>query len=339
MQRVSWGDSGAIIDALRTCGFCCVTGLESLQHNAELVVTKTTCFLRELNVDDASKYSWGRLGVQRSERKQGVRVLTGLGRLKQATNTPLPSLVGDDLHALGEALNNLMVHSLVRRLSNVVGNCEKLRQAGVCLFRNQDRDLREFGMLDVVSYDGPFSMEAHKDPGLFSLSLWSSCEGLEFQLPTTNEWVRPESNAVILWCGLCAEKVSDGELRAAVHRVVMPTEGTRSTIWHEACISSQIPFNIPKARLSTENLLLLTFSIKSLTGKLDVFEKAVTVNHYVEDVYNLYQDRAGMPPAKTRLIYKGALFESYYETLGSMGVEDGAIFHSVLSLRRESRSK
>lgn len=105
------------------------------------------------------------------------------------------------------------------------------------------RDKREFGMIDIVSYDKSFRlMEEHRDPGLLSISFWSSSQGLELFCPTTQKWIRPSADTIVLWGGLLLEKVTDGRLRAGVHRVVIDDSESRDTIWYGfQCI--QVVFN------------------------------------------------------------------------------------------------
>ena len=122
-----------------------------------------------------------------------------------------------------------------------------------------------FGMLDIVSYfnekngfeppsNGQSTEEVncvpHYDPGLLSISILSTYEGLQLKDMTTDEWIDGplEPNIGVIWLGEAAARVSENRLKPGIHRVVYPREAkTRLTIWYEICTAEQLQ------SISTEN--------------------------------------------------------------------------------------
>lgn len=88
----------------------------------------------------------------------------------------------------------------------------------------------------------------HYDPGLLSLSIFSSAEGLQLQNSSTKQWHAGPVNTVagqeqfgVLWLGEAAVKVSKDKLKAGVHRVIYPAStGARLTMWSEMCTVDQV---------------------------------------------------------------------------------------------------
>jgi len=105
-------------------------------------------------------------------------------------------------------------------------------------------------MLDIAYYlntmlEGPTDVNCapHYDPGLISLSILSTSPGLELQ-DDNGVWIKgPEKRDIgVVWLGEAAQRASSNHtpLKAAVHRVVYPTElNPRLTIWYEVCTSKQ----------------------------------------------------------------------------------------------------
>ena len=101
---------------------------------------------------------------------------------------------------------------------------------------------------DMDSSDEEYSMlndninvEAHNDPGLFSLSFISSAKGLEL-LDMDDEWVSMPTSLYgrygILWCGQASKNLLN--FKPGTHRVLYNPKQARFTAWYEACVESQI---------------------------------------------------------------------------------------------------
>lgn len=127
------------MEGLGKNGFCVVEGgdaLMGLQNMAKEIVRKAKEFLTQ-EEESLRKFTWGRLGVQVSKGKRGLRALSGTS-LKHATNTPLPEELG--LSSWGERVDGL-IKMLIRRLAEkgLFGNVAKyerrLCKEGVSLYR------------------------------------------------------------------------------------------------------------------------------------------------------------------------------------------------------------
>lgn len=110
-----------------------------------------------------------------------------------------------------------------------------------------------FGLFDIVRYEDVTTLasdvltdnlqvHAHADPGLMSLSIGSTEDGLEMYDPVAHAWVRIPKDKWVLWCGFAAEQISDQVIKCGVHRVVAGKE--RLTAWYEMCVESQVPQSV-----------------------------------------------------------------------------------------------
>lgn len=108
-----------------------------------------------------------------------------------------------------------------------------------------------FGLYDIVRYEPvsawpaeyantPMQVDEHVDPGLFSISLGSTAEGLELYDPSTDTWVKPANSDFVVWCGTEAHTISKGSIQAAKHRV-QKSDKARITSWFEVCVYEQVP--------------------------------------------------------------------------------------------------
>ena len=125
--------------------------------------------------------------------------------------------------------------------------------------------ISDFAMLDIVHYfnkkTGPkmapevgydtdeVNCVPHYDPGLFSLSILSTCDGLQLKDQRTNQWIdgpnnsqMNQSNIGVLWLGEAASILTNNRFKAGIHRVVYPrvAHQPRITIWQEICTEEQI---------------------------------------------------------------------------------------------------
>jgi hypothetical protein len=128
------------------------------------------------------------------------------------------------------------------------------------LIERADLPLQEehFGMLDVVSYfndkngfEPPHNGQtieevncvSHYDPGLLSISILSTHEGLQLKNMTNDEWIDGplEPNIGVIWLGEAASRITENRLKPGIHRVVYPQEARRRlTIWYELCTTEQL---------------------------------------------------------------------------------------------------
>ncbi|CAF4808217.1 unnamed protein product, partial [Rotaria sp. Silwood2] len=126
-------------------------------------------------------------------------------------------------------------------------------------------ELSPLGMLDIVNYfnkkTGPkeqpkiglntdeVNCVPHFDPGLFSLSILSTCEGLQLQDQLQDKWIDGPNNSEIdqhsigvIWLGEAASILTKNRFQPGIHRVVYPQvmNKSRLTIWQEICTKAQI---------------------------------------------------------------------------------------------------
>lgn len=107
----------------------------------------------------------------------------------------------------------------------------------------------------------------HYDPGLWSISFFSSAEGLQLFDPVDNKWfagpintLQGQRNLGVLWLGEAAAKISQRKLKAGVHRVIFPAqEVKRLTMWYEACTIAQVngpkDTPLPEGKLQIPNIV------------------------------------------------------------------------------------
>ncbi|UJR18903.1 hypothetical protein I4U23_022031 [Adineta vaga] len=81
------------------------------------------------------------------------------------------------------------------------------------------------------------------DPGLLSISILSTHEGLQLKKMINDEWIDGplESNIGVIWLGERASRITKNRLKAGIHRVIYPQESKRRlTIWYEICTTEQL---------------------------------------------------------------------------------------------------
>ena len=115
-------------------------------------------------------------------------------------------------------------------------------------------DNNQWGMFDIANYynDGKrkdINCEEHADPGLLSMHLRSTEQGLQLK-DENGKWFSPynNKNIAILWTGTVATKINP-EIKPGIHRVINPTSPNsnlnqlnkkpRMAIWYEICTSQQ----------------------------------------------------------------------------------------------------
>ena len=113
-------------------------------------------------------------------------------------------------------------------------------------------------MLDIVSYFnertpsesiviGRTTEEVncvpHYDPGLLSISVLSTHEGLQLKRMHDNQWIDGplEPNIGVIWLGEAACRVSENRLKPGIHQVIYPRDRKqRLTLWYEICTIQQL---------------------------------------------------------------------------------------------------
>jgi hypothetical protein len=176
-------------------------------------------------------------------------------------------------------------------------------------FMNQDH----CGMIDVAHYfnrkttSNPppplgesiedVNCVPHYDPGLFSISFYSSLEGLQLLEPATNMWVDgpintdPEQQDIaVLWLGQAALKVN-ASLKNGIHRVIYPqTLNPRLTMWYEVCTVNQVVE--PEDKVVKEKKV----KVPNLVGGKEI---EVKEGEKLKDVLQKIERFRGVPTSKT----------------------------------------
>jgi len=218
-------------------------------------------FAQHVDTKDTFTKTDSIFGYQRVNHKESLRWLTS----ERFTEEDFPDIVRADVVALTKFMDDLM-YRLIATTSQALFD-KTPEQLGdefdlALLSSKKQKDTGRFGMLDVAHYlnlprDGsntvvvpPKNCVEHYDPGLFSLSFFSSQPGLQLLDLETHEWVDGPCNTengnedvAILWCGAAISKI-DQQFKPAVHRVEYPEQkdgsaDTRMSIWYEVCTSAQ----------------------------------------------------------------------------------------------------
>ncbi|KRX06101.1 hypothetical protein PPERSA_09713 [Pseudocohnilembus persalinus] len=183
----------------------------------------------------------------------------------------------------------------------------------------------QFGMLDVVRYQGRsgYKVDSHVDPGIFSISVFSSDSGLQLK-NSEGKWIQaPYKDKMfgIIWNGLAANRISKGEMAQGWHRVA-PSQEDRYTMWYECVVNSQVDDKIQNGgilALKGQNQLYLqqinknnnqqidekdkiNINVQAQNGKnfnmvLDKKKDTVgTMKFKMEDINGLRMSKTAMPP-------------------------------------------
>ncbi|CAF3689371.1 unnamed protein product [Adineta steineri] len=196
-------------------------------------------------------------GFTKVKHKEGIKLLTGSHFSRLANRGLVPSTLIQPLNYLSQALD-----AVTKRLIEILDQHEVFQQQPSLLSLNEHADLpfqdEHFGMLDVVKYfndkngfqppeNGETTEEVncvpHYDPGLLSISILSTCEGLQLKNLTNNEWIDGplEPSIGVIWLGEAASLATQNRLKPGIHRVIYPHEPKcRLTIWYELCTTEQL---------------------------------------------------------------------------------------------------
>lgn len=196
-------------------------------------------------------------GYSKVNHKEGIKLLTGSYFGQFANKGLVPKSLIEPLNYLSQVLD-----AVTKRLIELLHQYSVFQpQSSLSsLFEHADLPLKDehFGMLDIVNYfnvksgfeppkDGQTTDEVncvpHYDPGLLSISILSTHEGLQLKNLMNNEWIDGplESNIGVIWLGEAASRITGNRLQSGIHRVVYPqVSKPRLTIWYELCTIQQL---------------------------------------------------------------------------------------------------
>ena len=220
-------------------------------------------------------------GYSKTDHKEGIKLLTGSYFSKFAHLGLVPRELVDPLNYLSQVFD-----ALAKRLIELLDQHSVFQKKPslTSLIERANLPLADeyFGMLDIVSYfneknglqppqNGKSTEEVncvpHYDPGLFSISVLSTHEGLQLKDMINDQWVDGplQENMGVIWLGEAAAKVSENRLKPGIHRVVYPQEAkTRLTMWYEVCTIEQIR-NLSTAK-QNEVMAVGTVTFPNLPG-------------------------------------------------------------------------
>jgi len=196
-------------------------------------------------------------GYSKVNHKEGIKLLTGSYFGKFANKGLVPARLVEPLNYLSQ-----MLDAITKRLIEILDQHLTFQQQPSLstLIERADLPLQDdhFGMLDIVSYfndksgfqpphNGQTTEEVncvpHYDPGLLSISVLSTHEGLQLKNLTNDEWIDGplEPNIGVIWLGEAASRVTQNRLKPGIHRVIYPQESKcRLTVWYEVCTIQQL---------------------------------------------------------------------------------------------------
>jgi len=208
-----------------------------------------------LKQNEKSRYlSSNAFGYTRVGHKEGIKILTA-----QHGNADSQYVLPMNIDATLQHVSRL-ISDLTYRLKPIIIELAVLNQ------RVSKRvELSDLTMLDIVHYfnekTGPtktpevgydtneVNCVPHYDPGLFSLSILSTCDGLQLKDQQKNKWIDgpnnflgDQTNIGVIWLGEAASILSENRFKSGIHRVVYPRipHQARLTIWQEVCTEGQI---------------------------------------------------------------------------------------------------
>ncbi|UJR11872.1 hypothetical protein I4U23_016051 [Adineta vaga] len=196
-------------------------------------------------------------GYSKVNHKEGIKLLTGSYYGKFANKGLIPYNLVQPLNYLSQVFD-----AVTKRLIEILGQHSVFQQEPSLSSFIEQGDLpwndEYFGMLDIVSYFndkngfqppevGESTEEVncvpHYDPGLLSISVLSTHEGLQLRNMVTNQWIDGplEKNIGVIWLGEAAARISQNQLKPGIHRVVYPQRAKdRLTMWYELCTIAQL---------------------------------------------------------------------------------------------------
>ncbi|CAF1287449.1 unnamed protein product [Adineta steineri] len=189
--------------------------------------------------------------------KEGIKFLTGNYFNEFANKGLVPTTLIQPLNYLSQVLD-----AVTKRLIEILDQYSVFQQEPSLSTLIERAGLpfqsEYFGMLDIVSYfnnrnifkpmrNGQTTEEVncvpHYDPGLLSISILSTHEGLQLKDMMNNEWIDGplQSNIGVIWLGEAASRITQNRLKPGIHRVIYPQKRNyRLTMWYELCTIEQL---------------------------------------------------------------------------------------------------
>ncbi|CAF0978103.1 unnamed protein product [Adineta steineri] len=233
----------------------CFVRLPQASHSLLTQLNQSLSKFFALDQDEKSRYlSSDAFGYTRVGHKEGIKILTDQHGTTNAHIT-LPMNIKATIQDVTQLINNLTyrLKPIINKL--VISDDKPLKQVKIS----------DLSMLDIVNYfnnkTGPIKVPEvghntdevncvpHYDPGLFSLSILSTCDGLQLKDRYENKWIdgpnnsqHDQSNIGVIWLGEAASILTENRLKSGIHRVVYPRiiHQARLTIWQEVCTTAQI---------------------------------------------------------------------------------------------------
>ena len=228
---------------------------EELGIKLNEVQTTLSNFFSRHQTEKSQYQASNAFGYSRVGHKEGIKVLTDQEGLGDYHN-PLPNDVEQTLQYLAILLNNF-----TSILKSIIFNMPILSQNPI----KEMVPLSPLGMLDIVHYfnertspvkqptvglnTNEVNCVPHFDPGLFSLSILSTCDGLQLNDRLQNKWIdgpdnsQPDQRYIgAIWLGEAASILTQNRFTSGIHRVAYPRipHKSRLTIWQEVCTVDQI---------------------------------------------------------------------------------------------------
>ena len=253
-------------------------------------------------------------GYSSVDHKEGIKLLTGSYFNQFANKRLVPTELVHPLNYLSQVLD-----AVTKRLIEVLDYNSVFQEKPSLLTLIEHADLpwqeEYFGMLDIVSYFNTKSVVhpisngqtvedvncvPHYDPGLLSISILSTHEGLQLKNMTTNEWIDGPraSNIGVIWLGEAASRITQNRLKSGIHRVIYPQQPKcRLTVWYEVCTIEQL--KSISAEQEDEPMDVGDVTFENLPGSAPITvlpgEKKLEFLRRVEMAYGLSSSKVGPP--------------------------------------------
>jgi len=295
-------------EELREKGWCFVRLSDDL-CTKELSENLEKFFAKD--AQDKNRYSAEHgFGYSEVDHKEGLKVLTGWRFKKNFVNKGVvPEEIADILKKIIYTLDSKVLsicYSMCKNLFDIKPSTLAVKADLPVGFGDT------FGMLDFAHYRNKKTTSIpippignsvedvncvpHVDPGVLSLSFFSTNEGLQLLDPRTNQWISGPINTIeeqenlgVIWLGEAAVKVSNKPINAGIHRVIYPNIATpRITGWYEMC-------TIKQTEPPEDVVLIGDVQVPNIMG--DVSIKAEKGDKKV-DVLSKIERRFGVPPRK-----------------------------------------
>ncbi|CAF2139774.1 unnamed protein product [Rotaria magnacalcarata] len=243
--------------AFETNGWCFVR----LSQNGDAFVAQLNHIIKSfsdfftLSQKEKSHYlSTNSFGYTHVDHKEGIKLLSD-----QQGVADFPSVLPMNIKATLQHVSQI-IGDLTYRLKPIIMKLAVSEDIPI-----KQVELSAVAMLDIVHYFnknvGPTQVPAigystdevncvpHYDPGLFSLSILSTCDGLQLQDRHENKWTDGpnnsqigQSNIGVIWLGEAASILTSNRFKSGIHRVIYPrtVQQPRLTIWQEICTEGQI---------------------------------------------------------------------------------------------------